>query len=107
MQMRLIDADKLKNIIEVSTRFSDFLGKVLNDDKTAEIYRVVHEGFVKQIDAEPTIEAIPVGWINKRLDDLNEYIDEHGENHMVLSKIQEAICLSRLLADWQEQRAEE
>ena len=57
--------------------------------------------------ADAMAEAIPVEWINKRLDDLNEYIDEHGENHMVLSKIQEAICFSRLLADWREQRKEE
>ena len=61
-------------------------------------------GLSTVLEAMPTVEAIPVEWINKRLDDLNEYIDEHGENHMVLSKIQEAICLSRLLADWQEQK---
>ena len=71
--------------------------------KEAEEYQTI----VDKLDDLMTVEAIPVEWINKRLDDLNEYIDEHGENHMVLSKIQEAICLSRLLADWQEQRKEE
>ena len=59
---------------------------------------------LKLIRLVPSVEVIPVEWINKRLDDLNEYIDEHGENHMVISKIQEAFGLSRLLADWQEQK---
>ena len=109
--MRLIDADKLKNIIEVSTRFSDFLGKVLNDDKTAEIYRVVNEGFVKQIDAEPTIEAIPVEWIKERIKTLNEYTREYGDmaehNSVVTATIHEASGLVRAIYDWREEQRKE
>ena len=88
--MRLIDADKLKNIVEVSARLSDFLGRQLNDDKTAEIFRMATDGFIKQIDAEPTIEAIPVEW-------MRQYIDEHG----LYTTAMEAITA------WSEQRKEE
>ena len=88
MTGRLIDADKLKNIVEVSARFSDFIGRQLNDDKTAEIFRTATDGFIKQIDAEPTIDAIPVEWIKK-------WIFEHPY-----------FCVtgSTLLGDWQKEQ---
>ena len=91
--MRLIEADKAIEATWEQPTYTDPLN-VLTEvrDRIREL---------------PTVEAIPVEWVKKRLDNLNEYIDEHGENHMVLSKIQEAIGLSRLLADWQEQRKEE
>ena len=104
MTGRLIDADKLKNIIEVSTRFSDFLGKVLNDDKTAEIYRSTTEGFIKQIDAEPTVEAIPVEW-------LKSHMITHGEvangDYFEDEALELNMYVSDLIGRWREEQRKE
>ena len=97
--MRLIDADKLKNIVEVSARLSDFLGRQLNDDKTAEIFRMATDGFIKQIDAEPTIEAIPVGWIKKWI------ADHYDWDFVSMQKYREPV--EYMLKDWAEQGKEE
>lgn len=58
-----------------------------------------------------SVEAIPIEWIKKRCEILNEYISNYGgtaeQEHVVTAKIHEVCGLVRLIADWRAERKEE
>ena len=61
----------------------------------------------EEIDALPTVDAIPIEYICPRIEKLNEYISKCGgsfeHEEMVNAYIHEVSALVRLIADWRKE----
>lgn len=61
----------------------------------------------EEIDKMPTVEAIPMEYINRRIEALNEYIGRWGgsfeHEEMVNAYIHEVSALVRLISDWRKE----
>lgn len=93
--MRLIDADKLIRTVRFLT---------LRDGKEIEIHYVEAE----RIDSAPTIDAIPIEWIEKQIKCLREIADiAFEENGGFIEREHYALhAVERLLKDWHERKEE-
>ena len=56
MEQRLIDANRLKNCVNIALKLNEKLAELEPD--VGELVSTICNGFIKQIDAMPTIEAV-------------------------------------------------
>ena len=93
--------EKLQDILDEATAYEHAVCYVTNVDK---------EPLTMAIDALKT-EAIPVEWIKKRIEMLNEYTSEYGGiaeyDGVVTATIHEASGLVRAIYDWREEQRKE
>lgn len=84
--MRLIDADKIDYIMGEKPSRLDYVRRA-------------------HIADEPTIEAIPVAWIEKRMDSYIQYYNKKVKTEPAIAhSISNAIdAISELLDDWREE----
>lgn len=85
--MRLIDADAL-NIRDISP---SYWSHVLGVEK-------------EEIDDAPTVNAIPVEWIQEKIDVLERDIGSDLPASVTLAQLHELISLKRLITDWWKER---
>lgn len=90
--MRLI-ADKL-----------EAYGTTVPKECNAEDYLSGARDVLEHIDSMPTVDAVPVEYIRRRIETLNEYISKWGgsfeHEEMVNAYIHEVSALVRLIGDW-------
>ena len=95
--MRLIDVDDLRVYAMGGRCNGKITAKTLVEESLERIFREA-----------PTVEAIPIGYIENRIAELTILIIEHGDfieyDEMVKVWIHEANSLERLLKKWRERK---
>lgn len=89
---RLIDADALKDWSETVPLTWDG-GIDIND-------------FEEKLKSMPTIDAIPIDFIEKKIDSIRQYLREHDGEEFMGGLISKAIACERLIEEWREEHAE-
>lgn len=59
---RLIDADRLKAHVKMQT---DLLRNFSSISELGELATIMADGFEREVDIQPTVDAVPVEWIKK------------------------------------------
>lgn len=93
--MRLIDADKVKqHALTVGFYCDTDADKKATAEKIDQLF--------------PTVEAIPVEWLEARIDRLNKELREakrHGQGQLIKWREWELFGLKDMLKDWREENA--
>ena len=93
--MRLIDADELKALRGVAIYATD--EKTDTQIITASVYRR------EEIDKAPTVEAIPIEWIEGRIKDIMQTPDLTDEPWFPITHA-EVVILEDLIEDWEKEQ---
>lgn len=95
--MRLIDADELKQELEKN--------KTFESDEYTEGVNTGISWCNEDVDNASTVEAIPVAWIEKRIDSYIQFYEKKEKTEPAIARsISNAIdAISELLDDWREE----
>ena len=87
--MRLIDTDEIK--------YTDMLFSTGNGNYE-------HVGMVTQyeIDALPTVDAVPLEWIKRRIEGLNIQAENSTDDNKWAEFVREAFALEKIVKFWEE-----
>jgi hypothetical protein len=88
-RMRLIDADKL-NIYDVSPAYGTCVMGVTEED----------------IELAPTVDAVPLEWIKRRIEGLNIQAENSTDDNKWAEFAREAFALEKIVKFWAERKEE-
>ena len=83
---RLIYADRLKFVFEINVASAD--------------------AFTQLIDAQPTIDAVPISFIEKKIESIRQYLSEHEGEEFMSGLISKAIAYEKLIEEWREENGQ-
>lgn len=99
--MRLKDADALKEFIEGAYR-------PLCDDYHMKDY--VLNQILTDIENEPAIDAIPIYFIEKKIESIRQYVEKRGGEidieEFIDGLISKAVAYERLIEEWREENGQ-
>lgn len=58
------------------------------------------------IEVQPTIDAIPIDFIEKKIDSIRQYLREHDGEEFMGGLISKAIAYERLIEEWREENGQ-
>lgn len=93
MDRKLIDADAL--ILKGC--------HVINEDGSRTIKSAVME---EDLENAPTVDAIPIDFIEKKIDSIRQYLREHDGEEFMGGLISKAIAYERLIEEWREENGQ-
>lgn len=88
--MRLIDADAMLEHLRKDPLFP----------------LVEQYGLVGVIDAMPTVDAVPLEWIKRRIEGLNNQAENSTDDNIWAEFAREAFALEKILKFWAERKEE-
>lgn len=98
--MRPIDADELDR--KLASLITDDRGGNLTNQQIANNEAIVDTMII--IHAQQTVEAIPVEWIQRKIDMLEQNMDSDLPKPAMLAQLHELVSLKRLVTDWEKER---
>lgn len=100
---RLIDADKITYTPSVPTAV---ISRIVNAGREEDALRLVHVSRA-EIDAQPTIDAVPISFIEKKIESIRQYLSEHEGEEFMSGLISKAIAYEKLIEEWREKNGTE
>lgn len=87
---RLISADALHMILVKMKDFGELTAKKA----------------IRVVENAPTVDAIPISFIEKKIESIRQYLSEHEGEEFTSGLISKAIAYERLIEEWREENGQ-
>lgn len=66
-----------------------------------------HRALREALDRVPTVDAVPISFIEKKIESIRQYLSEHEGEGFTSGLISKAIAYERLIEEWREENGQE